>query len=374
MFFVTIIIVFAILLVYADDKKLLKNGFWLSFLLIVAVFSIRYGYANDYFNYERTFQAVAKYSSLSLALTNLPEIEVGWLILSFISKPFGFQFSIFVSTLVLCYIYYSLINNYVPKPYRWFGILIFLMHPSLFILDLAMIRQGLAGALIFLSFCKGYENKTIQSILFFLVAPTLHLSALVCLPFVIMINLNKYINPSYIYIGVFSVFLFFLFTPGVTNQIVLALSSNDVVSGEYSSYFTTGQVDSSTSSWKTLFSRVIVILPSVVLFFKLKTFDKYLTIMCSLTPFVIFLSSQNFMFLRMEYYLLPFYTLLFPRIATKNGLPFSKPINKKGVRLLCLGACLFLLVFIVHSYYNFFDQPSYSKAYATYHTIFSTLL
>ncbi len=367
MAFVTIIIIIGVLLAFAEDKAIIKKGRLLSFVLIVVVFSLRYGYGNDFFSYQQFFYDITKYSSFVECVRQQPGEDVGWMAINYFLQPFGFQFILLISTFALCYIYYYLIDKYTPKPYKWVGILLFLMYPNLFLLDLSMIRQGLAGALFILSFSKGYENKWIQSIIICVIAISIHRVAFVCAPFVIMVNLKRYLNPDYIALCTLLVFAYVIFNPSFIERSFEQVLSSDL-SSEYTSYFNRG---GSESVLLGLFSRIIVITPNIIWFRKMKEFDKYLTLLFFISTFTILLSTQNYLLLRLECFFLPYMVLLFPRILCKECVFEHHPRRYNIVKPLMIIGSIGWIVFSVRSFFHFFSEPTYAKAYATFHTVLS---
>lgn len=370
MAFVSFIIILAILLVFASDKGAIKKGIQISFWLIVAVFSLRYGYGNDFFSYQYGFNGIAKYTSLYKAVHEISNTEIGWIIICYLCKPLGYQFLVAISTFVLCYIYYYLICSYVPKPYRWLGTLLFLMYPNLFLLDLSMIRQGLAGAFFILSFCKGYEKKWLHSVAFCLLAISIHQVSLICIPFILMINLKEYLNPARIMLAIVTLFLFLLYDISYVGSFFWRIMSTELVDESYSGYSSIYE-GSGKINPLSMISRIVVIIPSLIWYKNLKDFDKYLTIMFCITPFTLLLATQNFLLYRLECFFLPFSVLIFPRLLRKDYAFEQRPkkwiITQPTVVLASMG----WILFTIRSFFNFFSEPTYAKYYAVFHSIFS---
>lgn len=370
MVFVSFVVILAIILVYADDHGFIKHGFAISFGLIFVVFSLRYGYGNDFKSYEEWFYNILTYPSLTSAIHQRADIEPGWVTLNYLCKPFGFQFVIAISTFCAAYIYYYLINKYVPKPYRWVGILIYLMYPNIFLLNLSMMRQGLAGALFFISFFKGYENKRFQSILLCLLAISMHQIALICIPFVLMINLKRFINPIFLVIIVVVGFLVLLLNPSLVEGLYAQAMSNELAYESYSNYISKGGSEDVSLA---LFARLIVVIPCIVWYRGLKEIDKYITIMFCISPFTILLSTQSFLILRLECFFLPFSILLFSRLLKTDYVFEKRPKNWTLVKPVMTVASIGWCIFTIRSFFNFFSEPTYAKDFATFHTVLSTI-
>ena len=368
--FVSFIIILAIILAYAEDKKVIKNGITMSFWLIVIVFSLRYGYGNDFKTYEELFYSIISYPSLGTAIHENASIEPGWVALNYLCKPLGFQFVLVITTLCVCYIYYYLIKKYVPKPYTWVGILIFLMYPNLFVLNLSMLRQGLAGALFFLSFIKGYENKWIHSIILIFLAVSVHQIAIICIPFVLMINIKRILNPAFLVLVIIASFVFCIIAPFIIEELFGNIMSIDYADESYSNYLSRGGAKDIRLA---LFTRLIVVIPSIICFRKLKELDKYLTIMFIISPFTILLSTQLVLLLRLECFFLPFSTLLFSRLLSTEIIFDRRPINWSLIKPAMIIVSLGWTFFSARSFFHFFSEPTYAKHYATFHTVFSIL-
>ena len=370
MAFVSFIVIIAVILAFTEDKWKLKNGLSLSFWLVVIVFSLRYNYGNDFKTYEEWFNNIISYSSFGQALEKRPDIEIGWVALNYLFKPFGFQFVIAFTTFIVCCVYYFLIRRYVPKPYKWVGVLIFLMYPNLFVLNLSMIRQGLAGALFFLSFFKGYENKWIQSLMLIILAISVHQIAIICIPFVLMINLKNFLNPIYLVLVVVGVFIVCLFNPLIIENLFAQIMSTDFAYESYSNYMSKDGLEDIRLA---LFARTLVIIPSLFWYKWLNETDKYITIMFCIAPFTILFSTQTVLLLRLECFFLPFSVLLFSRLL-KTDCVFEKfPKNWYLARSIMVTASLCWMFFTVRSFFHFFSEPTYAKDFANFHTIFLNL-
>ncbi len=368
MVFVSFVVILGVIFAYLDDKKVIKHGFYISFWLIAIVFSLRYGYANDYFSYEKMFNNIAKYSSLHELFNNSSK-EIGWALFCYFFSPFGFKFFIAVHTFFLLFIYYYVIDKYIPKPYRWVGVLIALMYPNLFLLNLSMLRQGLAGALLLLAFFKGYENRKIQSIVLCLLAVSIHQMSIAFVPFILMIILKKYVNPLYVLLVLISVFLYFYLNPDKVEMLFAQAISSDFVQDSYSNYLANV---SEGGYGLAIFTRLVVVLPSIIWFKKLSEMDKYITLMFSFAPFTLLFSSQNFLLLRMECFFLPFSALLVSRSLCK----VQEDKSSKGAKLMrssMVIASVAWVLFTVRSFFYFFSEPTYAKYYAHFNTIFSNI-
>lgn len=371
MVFVSFIIIFAIYLAYAEDRGIIKKGLVLSFWIICIVFSLRYGYGNDFKSYQEWFYSIIKYPSLSEAISGLSNMEFGWVVLNYLCKPFGFQLVIAITTFCTCYIYYYLINKYIPRPYKWVGVLLFLMYPNLFMLNLSMLRQGLAGALFFVSCLNGYENKRIWSIIFFLLATSIHTVAIICAPFVLMVCFKQYLHPELLILVVIVGFITLYLYPSIIENVFADVMSNDFAYESYSNYMSREGLQ---NVGLALFARIVVVFPSIIWFRGLKEVDKYLVILFCMSPFTILLSTQNSLLLRLECFFLPFSTIIFPRLLRTDCVFERRPKNWKMTKTIMKVASLGWILFSVRSFFHFFSEPTYAKDYATFHTVLSNIL
>lgn len=173
----------ALLFTILDSKKVLNSGLLLSFILVTVVSAIRYDYGNDYMGYYEDFNLVTKYSIGDLFAFSDVINDVGWAILCKIFEPLGFYIFIAFLSVISSVIYYKFIKENVYRQDYWIAMFIYLFTFDFFVLQLSMIRQGLAIALFLLSYHYLKRKKILIPILLVLLAISFHKTSLIILPF-----------------------------------------------------------------------------------------------------------------------------------------------------------------------------------------------
>lgn len=365
MYFVSFIVILAILFVYAYDKRKIYNGFKISFWLLTISMSLRYGYGNDYFSYMHIFNEINAYPTVKIAYEQTG-MELGWVILSRLLKPFGFQSQIFVCSLLLYGIFYYVIKKYVPNHYRWIGLMIFLLHDGLFILDISMIRQGLSGALFLLGVCLALNGKNYKSLFICLLGVSIHTSAILCIPFIILILLRKHIKPNVLLLLCIFACAGLLSFQSITDYIFSVLVESSELADTYGKY-----LSSQSDGFKLgigAFLQYVTALPMLYYYKYLKVEDKYFFILYFMVLLIIPLGAKTIMVLRLVSYFLPFAVVLFPRFVDKNKVAFSEGaiFNEKRWHLISLVTLSLFIVYIVYSYISFFSSATYGFAYKNF--------
>lgn len=363
MVFVTIILALSVFLVYLDDKGGLKHGLTASFLLVSIFFSLRYAYGNDYFNYINLFVELNKYGSIESAFINT-RTELGWVILCRLLDWFGSQSIIAVSTFLLNAIYYYLIYKFVPKGYRFYAAFMFLFHPSIFLLDLSMIRQGLAAAFMVLSMFYMYNCCTKKSIATSLVALSFHIMSLICIPFLLFVKYREYVNLKIVVMLLVGVFFTFMLNESVVVSMLTPILYSEQIFDEYGSYIVNGEQDSAYGLGFLL--QLIVVLPFILLFQKFKEFDRLLLIFYTTMFIIVPMSFQLVLLGRLGSFFLPYSIFLFPRIYSYRIEAGMKLYNLDVVKLSIYG----MMFYVLYSYIVFFSSDTYGSYYRNYHFIF----
>ena len=369
MYFVSFIVILAILFAYAEDKRKIYNGFKISFWLLTITMSLRYGYGNDYFSYMQHFYEINSCPTVKAAYEK-SGLEIGWIVFSRLLNPFGFQSQIFVCSLILYGIYYYVIKKYVPNRYRWIGLMIFLLHDGLFILDISMIRQGLTGALFLLGVCLALKGKSFKSLIVCLLGVTIHSSAIICIPFLILIYLRKLINPNIVLLICIFACAGLLYFESATDYIFSLLFENGELVETYGKY-----LSSQSDGFKLgigAFLQYVTALPMLYYYKYLKVEDKYFFILYFMVLLIIPLGAKTIMVLRLVSYFLPFAVILFPRFVDRNKVAFSKGaiFNEKRWHIISLVSLSLFIVYIFYSYISFFSSATYGFAYKNFRFCF----
>ena len=147
-----------------------------AFILLISVLGIRYGYGNDFFNYEYFFEH-GSYTAES------EDPDPGWLLLNRLFKPFGFSTFVFFLTAIEHLMLYDLIRRYVSPNYYWFALFIYLFNPFFMLIGLSMMRQFLVQILGIYAMEYIYKRKFIHFAVLILVCVSIHKVGLLLIPF-----------------------------------------------------------------------------------------------------------------------------------------------------------------------------------------------
>ena len=334
----------------------------IAFFLLFLFAALRYMYGNDYNNY----------------LTRYNMIQNGWsdafgqeILFSWINRlsP-SFFILIAVTSLIFVAVIFRLITKHLPKEYVWLGLLIFIISPYLFLINLSALRQCLAMVMFVIAVNFGYRRKLIPYAILVLTAGLFHRSAFLLLPFYF------FLSPKPVKTGKIVV---------VLGVVILALCVLDVtvlgniIASLYGDgrYLTYTDSDLQNSLRATLLSSVYLIfvlmnLPRLE--GKALVFGKLYMVGTILGVLAFRLSALT----RMQMYFDIFAVVAIPLILIelrKEGkvrVDRSRPI---GSIWDCVNHyALPVLVFLIYGlrYYSFFTNPMW-KSFAEYRTIFEVL-
>lgn len=348
---VSIIFVIVVLLAYLDGRGMLKKGLEWSLILLVVFFSFRVNYGNDYLSYLNIYNLINKASSFSSCDV---DVEFGWKFINYYCSFLGFHFVLFLHLCVLVYSFYYVTKKYIPKEYYWLSVFILCFNPSLFLLDLSMMRQSMAISFFILAIFTAYEKKNIQPALFVVLAIMFHHTAIIIIPVVILVRFAPNINTLYIILA--GLVLFYLLW---TNRNLLVEYTSYIMtlgdlSEEYGSYKEEGELGSGYG----VFLQFLFLLPAVFYSKKLVSLDNKLISLYLINFMFIPFSTIMVMLGRLSSYFLVYVVFLVPILLGKC---------KKNIiyyfTLLCV------IVYCLYSYYAFFYSATYGAAFSNYHSL-----
>ena len=171
----------SIFFAYISQYKKYEWGLKVSFILIFLFLALRYDFGRDYMGYYRIFESAKSYSFIQLFDGTLYG-EIGWLILCWMFKQFGFYVMVAFLALFSCLLYYRFFINYVPANFYWLAIFLYIFNPGLMLLHTTAMRQSISIALFLLSIEYIVKKDVIRYILIIGFASLFHKSALVLLP------------------------------------------------------------------------------------------------------------------------------------------------------------------------------------------------
>lgn len=361
MYIVTFVILSAIFLVLMDDRRLWKQGFVFSGILVALFFSLRYNYGNDYMSYAKTFNDIANSPSLSMAYEHV-DAEKGWILLCWMLKPLGTQSIFVVHTVALVAMFYWLIYKYVKRGYRAMAVTFFLIHPNLFILDLSMMRQSLAAALFVWAVILMTRKKEIWAVVLTMIGFSLHKSAIVTVPFLLAARFYDRLNYKITAVLAAVLFAYLMMNPLSVADLLLPVMSDNTVSDEYGNYFSRGA--EAESYGMGFIMQVLAVIPAFLCLKHYSKFDIFLLMLYFVSLVIVPFYYVMVMIGRFSSYFLPFGVLLFPRCYTRSVYP------SKRFYLARMASLGLMLIYIVVSYWDFFKSPTYGAAFSTWHYCF----
>ena len=173
----------AVFLAYYASRDEIPFGLELAFFVAAFVAAIHYNYGNDYISYAYDYKSITNHDFNWSDFINkkIYRVESGWILLNFIFKPFGFPVLVAFLGCFQNFVFYLFVKRSVPKTWWAMALFIYMFSDCLWVLNMSMMRQGLAGTLFVLAWVVYDVNKKNFVWSFFLVflAFSLHSSALV---------------------------------------------------------------------------------------------------------------------------------------------------------------------------------------------------
>lgn len=152
------------------DRMITRIAFFLLFLFA----ALRYMYGNDYSSY------LTRYNMIHNGWLDAFDGEILFTWINYLSPHFFVLIA--VTSLVYVWAMYRLITKNLPRDYVWLGLLIFVISPYLFLMNLSALRQCLAMLLFIVAVDFAYKRKIIPYLVLVLIASLFHNSALLMLP------------------------------------------------------------------------------------------------------------------------------------------------------------------------------------------------
>lgn len=204
----------AILCTYFESKGKLRNGMLLGFVILSAILGLRFEYGNDYISYSQKFLAYGLESFKFSDLTDGTISDPFWYLLNRLFYPFGFQTMVMFLTIVGSTAYYKLVRT-LPKELWVFGLFIYFFTNSFLPIQLSMLRQALAMSLIIIAVLSILEKKYIYPLVLLTLASGIHSSAMICVPFILLLYLNFTKHKTIVTFGFIGLFLMFFFAKDI---------------------------------------------------------------------------------------------------------------------------------------------------------------
>lgn len=326
----------------------------LSFFLLFVFSSIRYNYGNDYDSYYTWYRWI------HIGGASPYKSQVGFTWLNMIMPNF------FVMVIVISFLFlwsvYLLIRDNVEEQCYGLAVMIFVINPYLFLINLSAMRQSIAIALFIVAVYFAGKRKIIPYVLIILLAGIFHTSALVLLPFYLIIN-DKKINVFFGVIVFVVLLVFFIDTNLFNNSISLILSAFD--EKEYNNLYADSTGNSLRATILSLVSLLYVVINLHKLSRKNLMYSKLYLVSMILAVFEFRLS----MLTRIQMYFDIFSVVALPAIFYTN----LKTYYGKWDRI--FNVYLFpaaILIIYLARYYSFFTNPLW-KDFWQYNTLLSLI-
>ena len=133
----------AILLTYLDSRKIINGGMKWGFILVTLLAVIHYDYGNDYMAYYNLYKQIESFASLGDLISSDFYRDAGWSVVNYLFRYLGGFFSLVaVISIFQGVVFYKSINRFLPRHLWAFGIFIYLVTTSFYLLNFSMLRQG----------------------------------------------------------------------------------------------------------------------------------------------------------------------------------------------------------------------------------------
>lgn len=348
-------LIFLIAVVLAFSKYKDKKLFSVGFLLLIGFAVLRYDYGNDYRSYMYSYEAIRNHFS---------DPFEGEILYTYLNKIVpSFYLLIAIISIFFLYVIYKLINSNLKGIYKSLALLVFLINPYLFLMNLSAIRQCIAMCLFILCLKHIQERNLIKYVAFVVVATLFHTSALVLLPVYFIVN-GKPLNKSQTVILVAG--MLFLLVEGAVITEVVEVGLKFFNDSDYLHHFSQ---DASNSLRATLLTGVFFAYVAC----NLQHLNGYKLICGKLYLIGLLFGLLAFhysMFTRIQMYFDIFSIITLPSIVEYH-VENTEGKWQKIIHLYAFPICI--LVIYLARYYAFFTNPMWTK-FGTYHTIFEALL
>jgi len=334
----------------------MKYALPLAFVVITVFLSLGYEWGNDVPTYERMFEIYTE-SNFSLFDFQSYELmneksEFGFVLINQLCAGIGFWW---MRAILFCFenlVIFLLVKRTVPKEWYWLALFVYTMNPNFMILGSSMMRQWLAMCLVVLGFLFLEKRRWIAYVILVLAAATVHRSALLCLPMVILPFLRFKVD-QYSLSWLLPAFFIYYFISGVmVDYVTVWLSSEDMYSNYTAAMYSSG----------VGFMAIVQFLIILFLFMNIQQIDK---------PRRIYIAALLGFGL-----ILPFY--YYSGLASRLGFYFTVfticayPLFLKHAQLSSIVKIAFMwavIIIVVYTNITFFADPNWLRYFGEYTTL-----
>lgn len=353
--------IIALFLTILDSLKLVEKGLLFAFIIITIVAAIRYDYGNDYTSYYNYYLQYNDNYINDVINGTVEFKEPGWSIFCMLFGFLGqYGFFIMLATIsIFCnWVYYRFIIENVPRCHYWLALFIYLFTFDFYVLQMSMVRQGIAIALFVYSYHFLKRKNLLIPILLCILSYTFHKSSVIYFPFLLLSLLRWDVygkSLSWILLGAFIVFF-------ISNSITEKLFGN-LLAWEEMSIYDRYIIDEGNQLG---IRRLFEFIPFIVSLFYLaqkntaKKGQKYIVMLSTVATILYPFTMITQLVSRLTYYFSIYY------IATI-------PITYYTIRdkVLRYGLISIFMLITLYLYFINFKSPIYEVAFSKYQTIFS---
>lgn len=352
-----------LVLVYYASKDYLPYGLEWCFFITFFFAAIHYNFGNDYQSYLSIFEEINNREFDWYYITRKKYFsDIGWAVICFLFKPLGFFPLVAVIAFVENLVYYLFIKKFVPKEWWLLAVFIYLFSDNLYILNMSILRQGLAASffvIVFYCIKKFNVVSVLLGVVIIFFASTIHGTAIILYPCLAFVFLKKEWAPFLtIPLVVLLVILFVI--PDQVNSFLLSIENLEEI-GEYKKYYERGEARS--ISLGVIWRLIPFFVASYYCFFTKNISENDLKIvLLSMLGFVLIPFSLAIpMIGRLCYFFAPF-------------MVASIPITYKTLPPRIMYVCLFLEVaYLIYGYWSFFHGVTWMESYYHFHSIFEVI-
>ncbi len=355
-----LIFIAIVLVVLLGQKN--KFVFPAAMCVLGALSALRYNFGSDYQNYLKW------YNNIHTPGAALGPDEFLYNLLNYLSP--AYQVVIAVTSVVFIYCIWHLIRYNLPERYHWMGLLVFLINPYLYLMNLSAIRQCMAMCLFILAVHFAYKKKFLIYVGLLVLAIFFLKSAILLLPFYFVCNTKPFRRRTVLFVllGVFAL-LFVVDLRNIVNTIAVWFRD-----ANYLHYAIDDDQNSLRATLLTSLYFIYVLGNLNKLEGKALVFGKLYLIgtICGVLAFRLSL------FTRVQMYFDIFSVVTLPMIfceVQKRGRAKLYPKNPIATIWGCVNKYVFpplLLIVYLLRYYSFLQNPLW-EAFLQYRTIFSAV-
>ncbi|MBQ9224891.1 MAG: EpsG family protein [Fibrobacter sp.] len=352
-----------LVLVHYASKDHFPYGLEWSFFILFFFAAIHYNFGNDYQSYMGIFDELNnRQFDWYYILRKKYFSDIGWAVICYLFRPVGFFPLIATIALVENVAYYLLVKKFVPKEWWVLAVFIYLFSDNLYILNMSVLRQGLAASLfVFVFFLMKKFNvvNLLLGILIIFLISTIHGTAVILYPCLLLFFVKKEWAPYLTIPLVFLLVVLFVF-PDYVNNFLLSIENLEEMA-EYKKYYERGEARSLSVGviWRLL---PFFVSGYYCIFSKDVNETDLKIVLLSMLGFVLIPFSLAIpMIDRLCYFFAPF-------------MVASIPITYKTLPSKYMHPLLFLQVaYFLYGYWQMFHSPTWMESYYHFHSIFEVI-